>query len=90
VAIGRMFFGESMFSRATDASKIALAILVRLLQKEEVPVIDCQQHTAHLEFLGARDISRAEFCRHVEAATRREPVPWDRYRGVNLFEHFDT
>jgi leucyl/phenylalanyl-tRNA--protein transferase len=89
VAIGRMFFGESMFSRATDASKVALAILVRLLQREEVPVIDCQQHTAHLEFLGARDISRTEFCRHVEEATRREPVPWNRYRGVNLLEHFD-
>ena len=89
VALGRMYFGESMFARASDASKIALAALVRLLEAEQVPVIDCQQHTAHLAFLGARDISRDAFCRHVEAATQLEPVPWSRYRGMNLLERFD-
>ena len=90
VTLGRMYFGESMFARATDASKIALAMLVRLLQTEGVPVIDCQQHTAHLAFLGARDISRDAFCRHVEEATQLESVPWSRYRGTNLLERFDS
>jgi leucyl/phenylalanyl-tRNA--protein transferase len=80
VAIGAMFYGESMFTRAPDASKIALAALVRLLQHEGVPVIDCQQNTAHLASLGAREIPRAEFCAHVAAATRRAAIDWAKYR----------
>lgn len=90
VALGRMYFGESMFTRVTDASKMALAMLVRVLQEQAVPVIDCQQHTAHLASLGARDIQRDAFCRHVEEATQLDAVPWSRYRGVNLLERFDT
>ena len=90
VALGRMYFGESMFSRASDASKIALAMLVRVLQEEAVPVIDCQQHTAHLAFFGARDIPRDAFCKHVEEATQLDPVTWGRYGGVNLLERFDS
>ncbi|MDP2787900.1 MAG: leucyl/phenylalanyl-tRNA--protein transferase [Pseudomonadota bacterium] len=61
VAIGRVFFGESMFSRQTDASKIALAHLARWLHEHDFAVIDCQMNTAHLASLGAREISRAEF-----------------------------
>jgi leucyl/phenylalanyl-tRNA--protein transferase len=61
VAIGRMFFGESMFARRTDASKIALVHLVRQLRAWDFPLIDCQQQTAHLASLGARPISRASF-----------------------------
>jgi leucyl/phenylalanyl-tRNA---protein transferase len=61
VSIGRMFFGESMFARATDASKIALVHLVGLLKQHHMPLIDCQQDTAHLARLGARPISRTEF-----------------------------
>ena len=90
VALGRMYFGESMFTRVTDASKMALAMLVRVLQEQAVPVIDCQQHTAHLASLGARDIQRDAFCRHVEEATQLDAVPWSRYRGVNLLERFDA
>jgi leucyl/phenylalanyl-tRNA--protein transferase len=61
VALGRVFFGESMFARETDASKVALAHLVAMLRERGVPIIDCQQDTAHLASLGARPISRREF-----------------------------
>lgn len=61
VALGRVFFGESMFARETDASKVALVRLVTLLREQGVPMIDCQQDTAHLASLGARPIPRAEF-----------------------------
>ena len=61
VAIGRMFFGESMFALEADASKVALAHLVRQLRQWQFPMIDCQQQTAHLASLGARPIARVEF-----------------------------
>ena len=74
VAIGRMCFGESMFSRRTDASKIALAALVAACRARGVPLIDCQQNTGHLASLGAHEISRAAFLEHV-ARTVQEPGP---------------
>jgi leucyl/phenylalanyl-tRNA--protein transferase len=61
VAIGKMFYGESMFHRATDASKIAFVHTVRWLQMRGFGMIDCQVHTAHLASLGAREIPRHEF-----------------------------
>ena len=61
VAIGQVFFGESMFSRRSNTSKLALAALVSQLQQWDFKLIDCQQHTPHLESLGARDISRKDF-----------------------------
>ncbi len=63
--LDRMFFGESMFAHATDASKVALAALVAHLQRLGVPLIDCQQETAHLRSLGARPIPRAAFAAHL-------------------------
>jgi leucyl/phenylalanyl-tRNA---protein transferase len=63
VALGRMFFGESMFSRATDASKVALFHLVAELKKKGFPLVDCQVHTALLASLGAREIPRPAFLR---------------------------
>ena len=63
VALGRMFYGESMFSRATDASKVALVELVSYLKTRDFPLIDCQMHTPLLESLGAREIPRREFLR---------------------------
>jgi len=63
VALGRVFFGESMFSRAADASKVALVELVRRLKAKRFRLIDCQQATAHLASLGAREIPRARFAR---------------------------
>jgi leucyl/phenylalanyl-tRNA---protein transferase len=61
VSLGRMFFGESMFSHATDASKIALAALVCFCREHAVAMIDCQQRTGHLVSLGARELTRSEF-----------------------------
>jgi leucyl/phenylalanyl-tRNA--protein transferase len=63
VALGRVFFGESMFTRATDASKVALAHLARQLDRWGFGVIDCQMSTSHLASLGAREIARKEFLR---------------------------
>ena len=78
VALGRMFFGESMFSRRADASKVALATLVRQLERWGFELVDCQLSTAHLASLGAREIPRAEFVRHVERLVRGPelPSPW--------------
>lgn len=70
VAIGRVFFGESMFAQKTDASKVALVRLVQLLRHWDFDLIDCQVTTAHLQRLGAREISRKEFLRHLAAATQ--------------------
>jgi len=61
VAIGRMFYGESMFSREPDASKIALVRLAQQLQQWEFGMIDCQMETAHLSSMGARTMPRAAF-----------------------------
>ena len=66
VAIGRVFFGESMFSRSRDASKIALAALVAHLTSAGFGLIDCQMRTRHLETLGAREIPRRRFSRLLE------------------------
>lgn len=63
VALGRMFYGESMFSRATDASKVALVKLVEILRQRGFPLIDCQMHTELLASLGAREIPRKAFLR---------------------------
>lgn len=84
VALGRMFFGESMFSTVRDASKIALAALVALLKREQVRVIDCQQNTPHLASLGAREIERSEFRAHLASAVRQPPVDWSVYRSGDL------
>jgi leucyl/phenylalanyl-tRNA--protein transferase len=65
VAIGAVFFGESMFTNTRDASKIALAALARRCTERGVRLIDCQMHTGHLASLGARDIPRREFSRRL-------------------------
>jgi leucyl/phenylalanyl-tRNA---protein transferase len=76
VAIGRVFFGESMFARLTDASKVAFVHLVRQLEAWNFGLIDCQMRTEHLARFGAREIPRAEF------ATRLEPlVEWPPVSG---------
>jgi leucyl/phenylalanyl-tRNA--protein transferase len=65
VSIGRMFYGESMFARVTDGSKVALAYLVAFLRSQGVAMIDCQQETGHLASLGASPIPRSEFLAHL-------------------------
>ena len=66
ISIGRMFYGESMFSRTTDASKAALAHLVAQLQRWNFGMIDCQMNTPHLASLGARELPRTEFIQHLQ------------------------
>jgi leucyl/phenylalanyl-tRNA--protein transferase len=61
IAIGQVFFGESMFSRRTDASKIALTLLVETAFGQPFQLIDCQIYTEHLASLGARELSREDF-----------------------------
>ena len=67
VALGRMFFGESMFARVTDASKVALVHLVGMLRARGYPLIDCQQETAHLASFGARPVPRRLFAERLAA-----------------------
>ena len=66
LALGRMFFGESMFARETDASKIALVALVDKLRLDGFELIDCQQETRHLASFGARPIARLDFVRRLK------------------------
>ena len=67
VAIGRMFFGESMFARENDASKVALVHLIAMLRGMGFPLVDCQQETAHLASFGARPITRRAFAERLAA-----------------------
>jgi leucyl/phenylalanyl-tRNA--protein transferase len=73
-----MFFGESRFTRETDASKVAFAWLVRQLDRWGIDRVDCQVRTAHLVSLGAREIPRAQFLRDVAARVDAPapPLPW--------------
>lgn len=74
VCIGRMFYGESMFARVSDASKVALAYLVHFLKSNGVEMIDCQQETSHLASLGAVPIPRQAFLSHLRTAIEMEPI----------------
>ena len=82
VALGRAFFGESMFSRTTNASKIAFVHLVKQLAHWRFGIIDCQMKTAHLASLGAREIPRTQFTRIIEELIH--------YRGVEGMWQFDN
>lgn len=75
LAIGRVFFGESMFSRVDNASKVALVYLCHALQQWGYELIDSQVHTAHLESMGAELIPRSEYAKLVEVLTSKERVP---------------
>ena len=75
VAIGRMFYGESMFTRVRDASKIAVAHLVTHVAALGFPMIDCQMATSHLASLGAREIPRAEFSKRIAELVNSGPEP---------------
>jgi leucyl/phenylalanyl-tRNA--protein transferase len=74
VCIGRMFYGESMFARVSDASKVALAYLVAFLRRQGVGMIDCQQETGHLASLGAAPIPRSRFLEHLRSAIREPAI----------------
>ncbi|MFT3717196.1 leucyl/phenylalanyl-tRNA--protein transferase [Pseudorhodoferax sp.] len=76
IVLGRAVFGESMFSRATDASKIALAALVAWCRVHGATRIDCQQNTRHLASLGAAEIARADFVAQLRQDVRAPTPPW--------------
>lgn len=76
VALGQALFGESMFSRVSGASRIALAALVALCRAHGVGMIDCQQKTQHLSLLGAQEMARADFCQHMAVAQMRKGPDW--------------
>lgn len=75
IALGRVFFGESMFSRVSDASKVAFAYLCRYLEAQGFAMIDCQMSTAHLHSLGAREIARHAFSARLDAFADSGPGP---------------
>jgi leucyl/phenylalanyl-tRNA--protein transferase len=81
VNLGGMVFGESIFSHRSNASKIALAALVAFCRAHGISAIDCQQNTAHLASLGAREMARADFVRHLHGATTL-PAPAWRFSSV--------
>ena len=83
VSIGRMFYGESMFTKISDGSKIALAYLVHFLNFHGVEMIDCQQETRHLRSLGAAPISRSEFLALMNRAISEPEIPV--WRPMPLF-----
>ena len=76
VSLGRMFFGESMFSRANDASKIAFVHLVAFLKRQGVDWIDCQMQTRHLASMGAQAVSRNAFLSHIQNRIEAPGVTW--------------
>jgi leucyl/phenylalanyl-tRNA--protein transferase len=79
VALGGVFFGESMFTEKTDASKVAFVHLVELLRRWEFELIDCQVTTSHLQSFGAREIARSEFVHRLNKAlqTHSSRGSWD-------------
>ena len=76
VALGRAVFGESMFTRRSGASRVALAALVAFCRQHGIGMIDCQQNTAHLRMLGAQDIGRPDFCSRILVAQALASPVW--------------
>lgn len=95
ISLGEMFFGESMFFREPDASKVALVSLVRQIERWGFSLLDCQVMNPHLRSLGAREISRSEFLERLaaneERPTRRGPweINTDAHRGADAPEEDD-
>ena len=87
LAIGRVFFGESMFHRATDASKVAFAYLVRQLAQWGCGLIDCQVSNPHLTSLGATEVPREEFEQMLRDGVSAPgfPLPWPPAPAKDLF-----
>lgn len=73
IQLGGVFFGESMFSRGRDASKVALARLIEECHARDIRLIDCQVASSHLASLGAREVSRSHFAALLHRYARRTP-----------------
>ncbi|MFW6284115.1 MAG: leucyl/phenylalanyl-tRNA--protein transferase, partial [Desulfosalsimonas sp.] len=78
VCLGGCFFGESMFTRVRDASKVALVALCRHMEKNQFDMIDCQVATAHLVWMGAREVPRKVFLRQLQTSLKK-PTPRDKW-----------
>jgi leucyl/phenylalanyl-tRNA---protein transferase len=89
VNLGHMFFGESMFARRTDASKIAFAALVCFCREHAMPMIDCQQHTGHLASMGARELRRTEFEARLHTQTKAPKIV-DWTYDLRLWRHLES
>jgi leucyl/phenylalanyl-tRNA---protein transferase len=76
VNVGGMVFGESMFSLRSDASKLALSGLVAFCRAQALPLIDCQQDTAHMASLGSETLPRDRFCQEVQMVLSRPMPTW--------------
>lgn len=74
VTLGKIFFGESMFHRVNDASKVAMAYLVQHLEKQSCPLIDCQMKTGHLASLGAQEIPGSDFQAYLAKNCGQSPL----------------
>ena len=85
VNIGHMVFGESMFAKVSNASKIALAALVSFCRKHQLPLIDCQQQTAHLASLGAVPIDRPAFSAAIATLVTQQAPCW--HFSINDWDH---
>lgn len=80
ISVNGLFFGESMFSIANDASKVALYYLCQFLANENVPWIDCQVESSHLLSLGAQHITREKFITEIEESLNKtSPIQWHRF-----------
>jgi leucyl/phenylalanyl-tRNA--protein transferase len=82
IRLGSVFFGESMFSRENDASKVAMARLVEECRARDIQVIDCQVASSHLASLGAREVSRSDFVALLRRHARRAPC--DRWAAAAM------
>ena len=89
IGLGRMFFGESMFSHRSDASKIAFAALICLCREHGVPMIDCQQHTGHLASMGARELCRADFEAKLAHGLHEPPIDNWTY-DLRMWRHLES
>lgn len=76
IGLGRAVFGESMFTRVPDASKIALTALVAFCRRQGIHMVDCQQNTPHLAFMGAKEMARNAFLQYVRQARAEAPPTW--------------
>jgi len=75
ISLGKIFFGESMFSKANNASKVGFIVLVRVLEEQGFKLIDCQQETKHLRTLGGRNIKRSDFLKKLEKNKKEKTTP---------------
>lgn len=87
VSLGKLFFGESMFHRATNASKIALFYLLKHCQSLQFPLVDCQMPNPHLMSLGAKEVSREDFLRYLYEY-RDENIPSDFWAAKTLSDNY--